>query len=515
MTHDVRSGTLSRHALLQRTARAGIGALLAVAEGGSLLTAATARHPRAIQDAEASRPHKAVTVRLIDSGDNKMFFWTWFAKDYHRRYPNRSIAYDALPWTQIAQVIPLAVRNGTAPDVFQVPLAVQPAQAVQQSWVQPWDAYIPGFDAWKRAFPPGSFLPGTTDFGGKTFALPVSSNRVYNTLLHYNPDYLHRAGYDPASHPLTWNEFRLAARKVTQQGGGRYYGLITSGNQPNIWGSFVRNLARMAGASAGGDDIDYKTGAYNYTADAYIAAIELLLALKADGSVFPGIMDLNAPQARAIVPQGTAAMILQGPWTVALWLKQNPHFRFGVAGQPIPDHGRPLPLTVAPGSGNYYWLYAKSENGAVAGDIFHYLGTLSGQKAWAKLDGGGDPPLFAQAAQGDTLPAVVRTAVQLGMDQTRIGPDPVVATLDVVRVIEELKTPEPDFDGVVQGLYTGQLSNPKQQMRATKERYEMALEQAIKAARAKGARVSRDDWKFSNWDPTKNYTADDYRAQSG
>src|SRR5437588_8015296 len=107
MTHDVRSGTLSRHALLQRTARAGIGALLAVAEGGSLLTAATARHPRAIQDAEASRPHKAVTVRLIDSGDNKMFFWTWFAKDYHRRYPNRSIAYDALPWTQIAQVIPL------------------------------------------------------------------------------------------------------------------------------------------------------------------------------------------------------------------------------------------------------------------------------------------------------------------------------------------------------------------------------------------------------------------------
>jgi multiple sugar transport system substrate-binding protein len=88
----------------------------------------------------------------------------------------------------------------------------------------------------------------------------------------------------------------------------------------------------------------------------------------------------------------------------------------------------------------------------------------------------------------------------------------VVAKLDVVRVLEELKTPEPDFDSVVQGLYTGQLSNPKQQMRATKERYERALEHAIKAARAKGAKVSRDDWTFSNWEPTKNYTADDYRA---
>jgi hypothetical protein len=71
MAHDARSQTLSRHALLQRTAKAGIGALLAVAEGSGLLDAAIARNPRAIQDAEASLPHKTVTVRLLDSGDNK------------------------------------------------------------------------------------------------------------------------------------------------------------------------------------------------------------------------------------------------------------------------------------------------------------------------------------------------------------------------------------------------------------------------------------------------------------
>src|SRR5690606_18471300 len=113
---------------------------------------------------------------------------------------------------------------------------------------------------------------------------------------------------------------------------------IIGGNQVNRWADVVSNFARMAGASAGdwnsGYGVDFRTGQFNFTDDRYVAAIELLLAMKDDGSFFPGSMSINAPQARAYMPQGVAAMILQGPWNIPIWQAENPDFKFDVSSQP-------------------------------------------------------------------------------------------------------------------------------------------------------------------------------------
>ena len=157
----------------------------------------------------------------------------------------------------------------------------------------------------KPSFPLAFFLPGITDFGGKTYGLPITSAKRYTTLLLYNVDYLQRAGYDPASEPLTWSTFREAAKKVTEQGNGAYYGFIIGGNQLPRWANAVRDLARMAGAVGGSgnqitSDINFLTGEYNFSTEEYIAAVELLLAMRDDGSVFPGTVSLNAPQSRGL-----------------------------------------------------------------------------------------------------------------------------------------------------------------------------------------------------------------------
>jgi multiple sugar transport system substrate-binding protein len=47
-------------------------------------------------------------------------------------------------------------------------------------------------------------------------------------------------------------------------------------------------------------------------------------------------------------------------------------------------------------------------------------------------------------------------------------------------------------------------------LKSLQDRSDQNLDQAIKAAQAKGAKVSRDDWVFPNWDPTKDYTKHDY-----
>jgi len=461
-------------------------------------------------------PADKVMFHWVDSGDQKAVFFKQYFDLYQRAYPNIAVQYDPLPWNEIGKVVPLGVQNGNAPDVFQVPLNVPAPQAVQEGWVTPLDDVIPNFAEWKAAFPPGAFVSGITDFNGKTYTIPLTSNQRYDTLTLYNIDLLQRVGYDPGAKPLTWDEFRAAAKKVTEQGKGQYYGLIFEGNQTNRFGAFVGNLGRMAGApgnsgTAANSNLNWKTGAFNYTSDQYLAALDLLLAIKADGSIFPGSLSLNAPQARAQFPNGVAGMILQGPWNVPQWLTDSPDFKFGVGSQPVPNTGTPVPLSYAPGGANQLWIYTKSPNKAVAGDIFHYLGSLAGQIAWGTVSDGADAPIFPEASKEAHLDPQARTAQSLFDQQLRLGPAPEVRNPDVSKVSLELKTLQPDFGQVIQGLYTGQLKDAKAAMKDLQDRSEAELQRAITAAQAKGAKVSRDDWKFANWDPTKDYTQADYR----
>ncbi len=469
----------------------------------------------AVVESGAKLPTDKVTFHWVDSGDQKAVFFKQYFAAYQQRYPNITVQYDPLPWNEIAKVVPLGVQNGNAPDVFQVPLNIPAPQAVQEGWVRPLDDIVPGFAEWKRSFPTGSFVNGITDFGGKTYTIPLTSNQRYDTLVLYSSELMRRADYDPGAKPLTWDDFRAAAKKVTEQGKGQYYGLIFEGNQTNRFAAFVSNLGRMAGApgnagTAANSNINWKTGEFNYTSDQYVAALELLLALKADGSVFPGSLSLNAPQARAQFPSGVAGMILQGPWNVPQWLTDSPDFKFGVGSQPIPNTGPSVPLSYAPGGANQLWIYTKSPNQAIAGDIFHYLGTLAGQIAWGTISDGADAPIFPEASKQARLDPQARTAQGLFDQQMRLGPAPEVRNPDVSNVSLALKTLQPDFGQVIQGLYTGQLKDVRMALRDLQDRSEAELQRAIKAAQAKGAKVSRDDWKFPNWDPTKDYTQADY-----
>ncbi|MGN6812213.1 MAG: hypothetical protein ACTHMP_15195, partial [Thermomicrobiales bacterium] len=122
-----------------------------------------------------------------------------------------------------------------------------------------------------------------------------------------------------------------------------------------------------------------------------------------------------------------------------------------------------------------------------------------------------DPPIMPQAEQGGQSDPLGATASQLYQEQMRLGPDPGVRNPDVAQVYLELKNLKPDFGQVIQGLFTGQLKDTKAAMQDLQDRAGKELDRAIKAAQAKGAKVSRDDWKFANWDPAKDYTEADYQ----
>ena len=107
---------------------------------------------------------------------------------------------------------------------------------------------------------------------------------------------------------------------------------------------------------------------------------------------------------------------------------------------------------------------------------------------------GSDPAVYPQANQQADIDPRTRRCYSLYDQFLHLNPMPVVRNADVTQVLLEQKPVQPNFGTVVQGLYTGQLKDPKAAMQDLKERADKELDRAIKAAQAKGAKVSRDDW---------------------
>lgn len=445
-------------------------------------------------------------------GAKQTFFDAWFPA-YHKAHPNITVEDDMLPNNKISEVLPVALRNGTAPDVFQS-VGASTSQLVAAGELAPLDDIVPNFAQWKKNLPFGLLVSGDKVFNGKTYAFPPSTNKVMGALLLYASEPMKRAGYDPTSSSFTWKEFRAAAKKITQQGHGNTYGLIL-GN--DTIGSKVSQLAELAGALGGG--LNWKTGQYDYTADAILGTLELLQAIQSDGSFFPGTLALTDQDARVRLPQGAAGMILNGAWCYPIWA-QTPDFKFGVAPQPLPKPGSLNPVGYGIGGANGYSVYAKAppEHKAIAGDMMYYLGTEQGQLAWATLDGAGDPA-FSSSAVSQLLGSSgvdphVKRSYEIYNARMRLAPSPLLRNPDNDQVELRMVPVKPSFNDVVLGVLTGQVTDAKSALTKLNQQSEQALDQAVTGAQKAGFQVSRSDWVFKNWDPTKDYVIADYKAVS-
>ena len=460
-----------------------------------------------------------VTFRWLDTGDVKAEFWKKFFGLYHQAHPNVTCTYDGLGWNEIAKIVPLGIQNGNLHDVYSIPQGMASSQAFAEGWIRALDDQIPDLDKLKAAFPPMSFIEGINVFNGKTYSLPTGTNARSNSILLFNKEYMQKAGYDPMAKPFTWDDYRACAKKITEQGAGKYYGVIDGGNQLTRWGFMVGDLSRMSGGGSyiiqngPGGYLNLRKGEYIFMDDTYIGAIEMLLALKADGSIFPGMMSMNALQARAQFGSGNAGMMLQGLWCLDTWKKENPTLKYGVATTPtIKGGGAYSPMHYAAGGNNEMWVYAKTKVPDVAADVLYHRSTLEGQYAWNKIAGVGNPAIFPEAVETASTDPIDVAGLKMQFSQFRLGPTPAVRNSDCAKVDVEFKTITPNVDQVIQGLVSGQITGVKQAMQGAKDAYEKELDRAIKAAKDKGAKVSRDDYVFSNWDLNKDYAEADYKA---
>jgi multiple sugar transport system substrate-binding protein len=168
-------------------------------------------------------------------------------------------------------------------------------------------------------------------------------------------------------------------------------------------------------------------------------------------------------------------------------------------------------LTYGPGGANPRFVSATTEQPAVAGDILHFLGTLEGQIAWGTDTQGSDPPLFAEARAASAEDPRMQRVNKLTEEWMVLAPSPAVRNPGVALVELERRPLTPNLGELVQGAFTGQVSDIKAAMQDLQDRANAELDQAINAAQGKGAEVSRDDWIFANWDSTQDYTEELYK----
>ena len=65
---------------------------------------------------------------------------------------------------------------------------------MKTGWVGAVDDIIPNWSEVKKRYPAGMFVDGVTDFDGKTYGMPFTSNNRMNNMLLFNVDYAQKAG---------------------------------------------------------------------------------------------------------------------------------------------------------------------------------------------------------------------------------------------------------------------------------------------------------------------------------
>ena len=438
---------------------------------------------------------ESLVLRIMDSSDSTQERRKVFNEEFMQRHPEIKIEYTMMSGDQMTQTLTTAIKSGDAPDLFALPSGVKLSTAVSEGWYQSMSPYLTR--EFIDSFETGSLNEGVTTFDGEIYALPEAAN-IVNSLMFYNKDILAEAGLDPENPPETWSDFADACKKITEAGGGQYYGLIESGAAAVRTEIELRSFANLAGAKSNYYGvITVVDGKNPFASEGMKEALKLYAELTKAGSIHPDSINLDAPSARAMFAQGKAGFLIQGSWCIPTWREENPDLNFGVMALPVPDDG-------AKGGNPYIgaqpWvgISAKCQHPEAAA---LYLTELFGKEYQGRVvsDGG-----FVSCIKGVNEEAMKDDAMleyyNLAMSSGKLCPDPLALNPETANVYAKVKEVTPNLGQIMQGVMAGSISDTDAEL----DRYSEAVEKEWESAMSE-AGVEKVKFQFDDWDPVKDY----------
>ncbi|MGV9375642.1 extracellular solute-binding protein [Nonomuraea sp. NPDC003707] len=399
-------------------------------------------------------------------------------------------------------LVALAFRSGTAPDVLLLPTKPKLETHVGEGWLMPLDKWAT--PEWRSRFPANSFVEGVNIFGGKVYSAPFSGLAPALQLYIHNGVFKEAGLTNPDGSvliPKTWDDITRAAEAITSKSGGKVFGIGFGNAQKGALPWLIELFCRGAGSPGGTQSVDYRTGKWTYGTDRnYADFLALLLDWKSRGFIYPNSMSISDEQARAFFSKGRFGMIVGGVWNQAPW--EEAGFKdYSLMTLPSPT-GTPQGFFYgAPGS-YLMGISAKARNPDQAWAWLDWFYSPAAGKRWVQ----GGYGLSVYPENNDPAGVTSPTFKQyVAMANTAlVGPVPAIRNPEIAKV--EVAPVQPDLPDVAAGIYTGQLKDTPKALKELEDRLNGALGEAVSKARGQGLKVSMDDYVFADWDIAKPYT---------
>ncbi|HEX8508554.1 MAG TPA: extracellular solute-binding protein [Propionibacteriaceae bacterium] len=425
------------------------------------------------------------------------FHKDWAAQQSKALGANITYTYNDV--TKAAQALQLANQSQQLPDIYSNTLGLPLSALVKDKWV----GEITMSAEAKARLPKGSFTDGVTNLDNKLYGLPLFAFRQYSTATWFNSEIIAKAGIDGDNPPATYDDYRAACKKIKDLGSGASAMTLALGD-PVRMRDQMDDLAQ-AGGFAGFQGLKFTTGEYAYDDDAYVNAIEFWKEMNTDGYIVQGSSNFTVANARTRWASGAAGFFIDGPWCAG-GVKRIveafvPKLNVGPILKPEAT-GKVTTYRGAPGA--QFFLAGNSKDPEKASKLLESMTTPEYQKGLAT--GMDQPPLNLDVVATADVIEPYKKVIGFFKETVKAAPQALIKNPQVAQAQALSKPISTQLGNVIQGYLGGDIPDLKVALRKLNSDYEKDREQAIKAANAKGAKVSVDDYAFSDWKPGTDYT---------
>ena len=395
----------------------------------------------------------------------------------------------------------LAFRSNQCPDVFSMTFQANTVPSMfKEGWFSPMALDIKDLPEHVRV----NLFEGFTLFGGKVYSFPTMNVLNHNVPSWYYKKAVADAGY--TSFPGNFTDFRAMAKKITQQSGGKMYGVVLPVAFTNRMNDSIKDWSNACG---GYREIDWKTGEYQFASASYFEVFEFLTGLKDDGSVLPVSVNLDMRQARERWAAGEAAVLFDGSWNAGVLQSNFASVldQIGVA-EPVRRNASASYKVYRSPPGGTFFISSQSKHVADATEI---LKLLTSDDYYIKLAERMDqPPLKLSVVQQANVHSTYKDVIAIFEKTMAFEPHPILKNPNAAQVYAEMREIHPNPAEILQGYYSGALKDWKAELVKYNTAMTNERARAIKKVQDQGVKVSLDDWKFPNWSYGINFTTDKY-----
>ena len=388
------------------------------------------------------------------------------------------------------QAFSIALESGNPPDIFfelgdrlDTPTLVERQQvlAIED---------IPGGSEFLAQYAPKElYIPGTHVYNNKTYSVP---SYFFTIKLIYNKDLFVKAGIvdadGKAKPPVTWAEAREDAKKIAQLQPGETFGFVFPMKGAQVGTAFIYfwvwKFVRPFIPSIGHDYFDHQRGVYDFSA--FRPALEMLTALKEDGSVVPNEPTVSDDAARIQFGQaGNIGMYIGASWDTGVLNHQYPAtIDWGVAELPVLDPANAFKNVAVMREGAFISAQAAQKDLAKVLEVYKYLHS----DVWQTR-------MYEEAKFIPALPRIKALATKQSQEKGWPEFANVEQTQPLLPVPDSLLSIEGDlWENVFQAIYDGRV-NVDDGLKDVDQRYNAAYQQAI----ADG-KVTPDDYHYPTYD---------------